>query len=1123
MEVSTTMQGFKAKIRVAAVVIISIWIGLAAIYGLVKPISNGCVMTYMYPQYIPISSPANVSSSKYGLYLYHEGWKKIDFNDHVKKLSGVPVLFIPGNGGSYKQVRSLAAESDRAYQGGPLERTFYQEASLTLKKGGVNIDAAGFGSPNHYISKLDWFAVDLEGEHSAMDGRILEEHTEYVVYAIHRILDQYKDSRDARVREGAAVSGNLPKSVILVGHSMGGFVARAAIIHPHLRKSTVETILTLSSPHQSPPVALQPSLGHYYARVNQEWKKGYEVQTSRSGRYVSDPPLSHIVVVSISGGINDYQVRTKLESLDGIVPPSHGFLISSTAMKNVWLSMEHQVILWCNQLVVQVSHTLLSLIDPEAGQPFSDTQKRLAAFTKMLHSGMPLSSNWLRQSLLPQQATHDPVQNGKKITGSQGHTLSACPSNVRWTDDGLERDLYIQTSTVTVLAMDGRRRWLDIEKLGSNGKGHFVLVTNLVPCSGIRLHLWPEKGKSASDLPVGKRVLEVTQKMVHIPSGPAPRQIEPGSQTEQAPPSAVFLLAPGDMHGFRFLTISVAPSPTVSGRPPPAASMAVGQFFSPKDGELELSPQLLLLSTYSPKDIILKEDHPLAFNMSFAISLGLFPVKLSLETTGCGIKKSVLPVEEAGDLENGRLCKLRCFPPVALAWDATSGLHIFPNLYSETVMVDSSPALWSSTQGSEKTTVLLLVDPHCSYKASVAVPITAAAKRFLLLYGSEIVGFSIAIVFFALMQQTHAWELDLPIPSMLSAVESNLRMPLPFFALAIVPLFIASFLSFLASEPFSPFVSFILVSIVCYLFANGSVILLILITQLVFYVAAVVHVFIKTRWQLWEGNFCFGFSHWFLNISSSFLSFKVVRVLRVNPLLVTALVAFTLVCFVHPALGMFILLLSHALSCHRALSSFLSASFRSHARSKESSDSQNEGDNMSEQFALRHGDGFDQHLPLDDSCLTSSPNSARSFGETQLETFHYRHGLLILHFLATLMFVPSLVAWLQRIGMDQSLPWLVDSALCIGVILHGICDSKPELYFFSFPLLGIRGWEVKLTFTYLLAGYYSYLSGLALAPYRAFYAMAAIGVISFTFRIIQRRNREKGESYFSSRKHSHRH
>ena len=53
------------------------------------------------------------------------------------------------------------------------------------------------------------------------------------------------------------------------------------------------------------------------------------------------------------------------------------------------------------------------------------------------------------------------------LAGSQGHTLSACPSNIRWTDDGLERDLYIQTSTVTVLAMDGRRWWLDIEKLVS--------------------------------------------------------------------------------------------------------------------------------------------------------------------------------------------------------------------------------------------------------------------------------------------------------------------------------------------------------------------------------------------------------------------------------------------------------------------------------------------------------------------------------------------------------------------------------------------------------------------------------------------------------------------------------
>lgn len=50
--------------------------------------------------------------------------------------------------------------------------------------------------------------------------------------------------------------------------------------------------------------------------------------------------------------------------------------------------------------------------------------------------------------------------------------------------------------------------------------------------------------------------------------------------------------------------------------------------------------------------MLLKEEHPLAFNLTFATSLGLLPVTLSLKTVGCGIKSSGLPVEEAGDVEN---------------------------------------------------------------------------------------------------------------------------------------------------------------------------------------------------------------------------------------------------------------------------------------------------------------------------------------------------------------------------------------------------------------------------------------------------------------------------------------
>ncbi|XP_057772880.1 uncharacterized protein LOC130992319 isoform X3 [Salvia miltiorrhiza] len=1096
---SVDMKALRAKFRVATVVIISICIGLMGVYYLLKPVVNGCVMTYMYPTYIPIPTPKNVSTTKYGLFLYHEGWRKIDYDDHLKKINGVPVLFIPGNGGSYKQVRSIGAESDRAYQGGPLEWNSNQ-AYPQLGEG-VDIDLNNILLPSQYTSMLDWYAVDLEGEHSAMDGRILQEHSEYVVYAIHTILDLYKEAHDARAK------GRPPKSVILVGHSMGGFVARAAVVHPHLRKFAVETILTLSTPHQSPPVALQPSLGHYYAQVNQEWRKGYEVQTSRTGRHLSDPLLSHVIIVSISGGYNDYQVRSKLESLDGIVPPTHGFFISSTGMRNVWLSMEHQVILWCNQLVVQMSHTLLSLIDMKTSQPLNDVRQRLGIFKKMLDSGIP--KNFASTEL---QLAHksDHIHDIKeKVNPGLGSGVSGCPSSSQWSDDGLERDLYIQTSTVTVLAMDGRRRWLDIQKLGQDGKNHFAFVTNLSPCSGVRLHLWREKGTSASEVSMNKQVVEVTAKMVHVPSGPAPRQIEPGSQTEQAPPSAIFWLGPQDMHGFRFLTISVAPRPTVSGRPPPAASMGVGQFFNPKDGEKIFSSYQLISSLYTEQqDMTLKEDHPLALSLTFSASLGLLPVSLSITTTGCGIKKSEFPIEESGDEETSRLCKRRCFPPVALVWDATSGLHVFPNLYSETIVVDSSPALWTSSQDSDKTTVLLLIDPHCSYTSTIGVSVTASTGRFLLLYFSQISGLCFAVAFFALMRQAYAWELDQPIPSLLSAVESNLRIPGAFFSLAILPIFFAILLSCLSSQALPPIISFPIVSILCYVFANGAIVLLILLSQMLFYVAGLLHVAVKKWWQVCERNFSFHFLQRFINITSSFASIKVVRILMANPLLITSWLAITLVCLVHPALGLFVLLLSHVLCCHSALSSFLMASFRSHVQTKEFYESGSEGEGSY--------DNNSKLFPTNET-RSGSPKYRRSYGDAQLEIFHHRHGLLVLHLLAALMFVPSLVAWLQRIGIGHRLPWLWDSILSMGVVLHGLCNSKPEFSFYLFP---IGSWEIQLSFVYLLAGFYSYLSALALAPYRVFYAMATIGLVSFAFRLIQRNN---GDTYHRTRKHSHRH
>lgn len=91
------------------------------------------------------------------------------------------------------QMRSVAAESDRAYTGGPPDGYYYQQSSFTpLEAGPDGLDIAdllaGAKVDGQYANHLDWFAVDLEGEHSAMDGWILEAHSEYVVQAVHRVI-----------------------------------------------------------------------------------------------------------------------------------------------------------------------------------------------------------------------------------------------------------------------------------------------------------------------------------------------------------------------------------------------------------------------------------------------------------------------------------------------------------------------------------------------------------------------------------------------------------------------------------------------------------------------------------------------------------------------------------------------------------------------------------------------------------------------------------------------------------------------------------------------------------------------------------------------------------------------
>lgn len=228
--------------------------------------------------------------------------------------------------------------------------------------------------------------------------------------------------------------------------------------------------------------------------------------------------------------------------------------------------------------------------------------------------------------------------------------------------------------------------------------------------------------------------------------------------------------------------------------------------------------------------------------------------------------------------------------------------------------------------------------------------------------------------------------------------------------------------------------------------------------------------------------------------------------LRGRPTLTVAVIVTVLIAFLHPALGLIVLILAHAWCCHTALCS--------HPHRK--------GDWQNSKF--KADSSMTAGVKLEDN-HSPSPNSAISFGETQREAFNYQHGIILLHLAATAMLIPSFVAWGQRLGVDHSIPWFLDSALSLGIVLHGLCASKADCNVLLFPFP--RFWgppvaEAGLSLVYCLAGFYCYLSGLALAPYRAFYALAAVGLLSLCFRVIKRRYRERGD-FNLNRRHSHRH
>ncbi|WFD26015.1 GPI inositol deacylase [Malassezia nana] len=286
-----------------------------------------CRMARMRPSYVvhdeelrAFSSSGSPLLHKYSLREYREMGAKQPLRFGEIKLEPMPVLFIPGNAGSYAQVRSLAASAWDQYWLGRME-----------------VPAPDFRDAK---GPLQWYTIDFNEDFSAFHGKTLLDQAFFVNEALRYLQYLHPSAENGTLREGERSA-----TVALVGHSMGGIVARLALELDNYLPGSVDTIVTLSSPHAFPPVPFDRSIDWVYQQINRAHSD-------------ADP---HPLVISLAGGVLDTQLSSDASSLSlaRLGPPVSRLSSFTTSVNGLWSSTDHLAIVWCDQLRTKVARALL--------------------------------------------------------------------------------------------------------------------------------------------------------------------------------------------------------------------------------------------------------------------------------------------------------------------------------------------------------------------------------------------------------------------------------------------------------------------------------------------------------------------------------------------------------------------------------------------------------------------------------------------------------------------------------------------------------------------------------------------------------------------------------------------
>ncbi|KAF2771832.1 PGAP1-domain-containing protein [Teratosphaeria nubilosa] len=694
---------------------------------------KGCAMSYMMPAFARFSdfdTEHTRFASKYSLYLYREGG--VDEDTRVK---GIPVIFIPGNAGSYKQVRPIAAEAAH----------YFHDV--------LRLDESAVGNGKR---PLDFFTVDFNEELTAFHGQTMLDQAEYLNEAVAYVLALYHNPQRSLREPGLPE----PKSVIILGHSMGGVVARAMLRMPNYQENTVNTIITLSAPHARAAISFDADMVAAYNDMNTFWRESYSALSPAKN------PLADVTLVSVAGGGLDTMIPSEYSSLTSLVPNTHGFTVFTSAIPCVWTGMDHLAIMWCDQFRKALVKAIFDVADVRRPSQTLPQSQRIKALRKRLLTGM--ESVVQKAALEDEPTTFLTLEHTSTAVMPHGQRLV-----LRSFGESGRTKAHLMPIPAQPVAEDGKFSLMTNKALDAsiNNDSIITLLCSVFPPSGFSgptfaINMDVALGSSGSTRLACKNAASDAS---YLPASTTESQ----NAFDDAPPFSYLQYEMSDLHDYQFIAV-------IDQSPEPTPGWLIAEFSTEADSTITISRghHQLLLNGLRRK---LPADRPLMTELKIPeVHSTLFAYNLRVDRCKCGSKQDEM------------------FAPLLRQYiQEPYESKYFVNTKGGKINVHGlSPYMPPPLSGklpTEGLSLQLWTDPTCNstVKISLSVDVVGSAGKLVMRYRTVLAAFPLLVVAVVLRKQFKIYDTTGVFMSFSHSMDQCIRTSLPAIFTALTFLAIA--------------------------------------------------------------------------------------------------------------------------------------------------------------------------------------------------------------------------------------------------------------------------------------------------------------------------------------------